>query len=114
MVTIGLRRGRRRRRRMTTTIPATMRQITIREPGPPDVLALTEGPVPRPGRGDVLIEVAYAGVNRPDCLQRAGLYAPPPDASPVPGLEVAGTVVECGEEVDAWRRGDRVCALTPG
>ena len=96
------------------TIPPTMRYIAMREAGPPDVLALAEGPVPQPGRDDVLIEVAYAGVNRPDCLQRAGLYAPPPDASPILGLEVAGTVVACGEAVGAWRPGDRVCALTPG
>jgi NADPH:quinone reductase len=99
---------------MAMTIPSTMSYIAMREPGPPDVLMQAEGAVPRPGPGDVLIEIAYAGVNRPDCLQRAGLYAPPPEASPVLGLEVAGTVVECGEGVDAWRPGDRVCALTPG
>jgi putative PIG3 family NAD(P)H quinone oxidoreductase len=91
-----------------------MQYVAMREPGPPDVMALTEGPVPRPRPGEVLIEVAYAGVNRPDCLQRAGLYAPPSDASPVLGLEVAGTVVECGEDVGTWRPGDAVCALTPG
>ena len=95
-------------------LPSTMRYIAAREPGPPDVLALAEGPVPVPGAGDVLIEVSYAGVNRPDCLQRAGAYPPPADASPVIGLEVAGTVVARGEGVSAWAVGDRVCALTPG
>jgi NADPH2:quinone reductase len=62
----------------------------------------------------VLIQVAAAGVNRPDCLQRAGAYAPPPGASDLPGLEVAGTIVALGEGVDSWRVGDRACALTPG
>jgi NADPH2:quinone reductase len=95
-------------------IPATMRYIAAREPGPPDVLALTEGPVPAPQAGEVLIGVSHAGVNRPDCLQRAGAYPPPPDASPVIGLEVAGIVVACGEGVTAWTIGDHVCALTPG
>ncbi len=96
------------------SLPATMRFAVTREPGPPDVLMLAEGPVPRPGAGDVLIEVSYAGVNRPDCLQRAGAYPPPPDASPVIGLEVAGTIAACGDGVKEWRVGDRVCALTPG
>ena len=95
-------------------LPPTMRYIAAREPGPPDVLALAEGPVPRPQAGEVLIEVSYAGVNRPDCLQRAGAYPPPADASPVIGLEVAGTVAACGEGVSAWKVGDAVCALTPG
>ena len=95
-------------------IPATMRYIAAREPGPPDVLALAEGPVPTAGPGEVLIAVGYAGVNRPDCLQRAGAYPPPADASPVIGLEVAGTVAACGEGVSAWKVGDAVCALTPG
>ena len=95
-------------------LPPTMRYIAAREPGPPGVLALAEGPVPRPQAGEVLIEVSYAGVNRPDCLQRAGAYPPPADASPVIGLEVAGTVAACGEGVSAWKVGDAVCALTPG
>ncbi len=96
------------------TLPATMRHIAIREPGPPDVLVPAEGPVPAPGPGDVLIEVAYAGVNRPDCLQRSGAYPPPADASPIVGLEVSGTIVALGEGVTGWKVGDRVCALTPG
>jgi len=95
-------------------LPATMRYVAAREPGPPDVLALADGPLPQPKAGEVLIEVSHAGVNRPDCLQRAGAYPPPSDASPIIGLEVAGTVVACGEGVTSWRVGDVVCALTPG
>jgi len=95
-------------------IPASMRYVAAREPGPPDVLGIAEGPVPQPKRGEVLIAVSHAGVNRPDCLQRAGAYPPPPDASPVIGLEVAGTVVALGEDAHGWHVGDRVCALTPG
>ncbi len=91
-----------------------MRYIAAREPGPPDVLALAEGPLPHPKPGEVLIEVAAAGVNRPDCLQRAGAYPPPADASPIIGLEVAGTVVALGPNATGVAIGDRVCALTPG
>ena len=96
------------------SLPATMRHIAVREPGPPDVLVAAEGPLPRPKAGEVLIEVSHAGVNRPDCLQRAGSYAPPPDASPIVGLEVAGVVAALGDGVTSWRVGDEVCALTPG
>ncbi len=99
---------------MPATIPATMRYVATREPGPPDVLALDQAPTPAPKPGDVLIEVAYAGVNRPDCIQRAGHYPPPADASPILGLEVAGTVVAVGEGKSEWSVGDKVCALTPG
>jgi putative PIG3 family NAD(P)H quinone oxidoreductase len=95
-------------------LPATMRYVAAREPGPPDVLQIQQTGVPAPKRGEVLIRVAYAGVNRPDCMQRAGGYPPPPDASPIIGLEVAGTVVALGEGVGATRIGDIVCALTPG
>jgi NADPH2:quinone reductase len=95
-------------------LPTTMRYVAMREPGPPDVLVEATGPVPQPGPGEVLIEVAYAGVNRPDCLQRSGAYPPPADASPVVGLEVAGRVAALGEGVTTWRVGDEVCALTPG
>jgi putative PIG3 family NAD(P)H quinone oxidoreductase len=95
-------------------IPSTMRHIAMREPGPPDVLAIGEGPVPEPGPNDVLIRVRYAGVNRPDCIQRSGNYPPPPGASPIIGLEVGGVVVATGANVSAWRDGDEVCALTPG
>jgi len=96
------------------SIPKTMRYIAVREPGPPDVLAIAETSVPSLKPGEVLIEVAVAGVNRPDCIQRAGLYPPPPDASPILGLEVAGAVVALGDGVTSWRVGDQVCALTPG
>src|SRR5215471_13752745 len=96
------------------TIPSTMRYIAAREPGPPDVLVLAEGPVPSAKSGEVLIKVSYAGVNRPDLLQRAGAYPPPPDASPIIGLEIAGEIVVLGDGVTAWKTGDHVCALTPG
>ena len=96
------------------TLPTTMRYVAIREPGPPGVLVPAEGPVPVAKPGEVLIEVAFAGVNRPDCLQRSGAYPPPPDASPIVGLEVAGRIAALGEGVTQWKVGDEVCALTPG
>lgn len=99
---------------MPATIPSTMRYVAMREPGPPDVLGLGQAPTPAPKNGEVLIDVAYAGVNRPDCIQRAGHYPPPADASPILGLEVAGTVVAVGEGTSEWSVGDSVCALTPG
>jgi NADPH2:quinone reductase len=99
---------------MPMPLPKTMRHVAARQPGPPEVLALVEGPVPQPRAGEVLIEVTAAGVNRPDCLQRAGAYPPPPDASPIIGLEVAGKVVARGPGVRGVKVGDRVCALTPG
>src|SRR4029453_7128890 len=95
-------------------LPNSMRYIAVREKGPPDVMYAADGPVPQPKPGEVLIEVAYAGVNRPDCLQRAGAYPPPPDASPILGLEIAGRVVALGDGVQEWKVGDDVCALTPG
>jgi len=95
-------------------LPESMRHVAAREPGPADVLHLVDGARPEPRAGEVLIRVAYAGVNRPDCLQRAGGYPPPPDASPIIGLEVAGTIVAVGSDVAGWRVGDVVCALTPG
>jgi len=95
-------------------LPSTMRYVAIREPGPPDVLVTAEGPLPAAKPGEVLIEVAYAGVNRPDCLQRSGAYPPPPDASPIVGLEVAGRIAALGYGVTEWKVGDDVCALTPG
>jgi putative PIG3 family NAD(P)H quinone oxidoreductase len=91
-----------------------MRYVAAREAGPPEVLHIAEGPLPAAGPGEVLIEVAYAGVNRPDCLQRAGAYPPPPDASSIIGLEVAGRIVALGDGVTEWKVGDAVCALTPG
>src|SRR5215831_9387474 len=94
--------------------PKTMRYVNAREPGPPEVLEVAQMAVPSPKPGEVLVEVAYAGVNRPDCVQRAGLYPPPPDASPVIGLEVSGRVVALGDGVTQWKVGDVICALTPG
>jgi putative PIG3 family NAD(P)H quinone oxidoreductase len=88
--------------------------IEISRPGEPEVLRPVERPDPRPGAGEVLIAVAAAGVNRPDVLQRRGRYPPPPGASDIPGLEVAGTVAAVGTGVDGWRVGDRVCALVSG
>ena len=92
----------------------TMRVIEISEPGGPEVLVPAERAVPVAGAGEIVIRVAYAGVNRPDALQRAGAYAPPPDASDLPGLECSGTVVETGPGVTRWSVGDKVCALLPG
>jgi NADPH2:quinone reductase len=91
-----------------------MLAIEIREPGGPDVLTPVERPIPAPAAGDVLIKVVAAGVNRPDVAQRQGTYPPPPGASDIPGLEVAGTVEQVGGEVRDWRVGDRVCALVAG
>lgn len=95
-------------------LPETMAVVEIREPGGPDVLVPARRPVPRPGHGEILIAVAAAGVNRPDVMQRQGRYPPPPGASDLPGLEVAGRVALTGPGVDAWKAGDAVCALTPG
>jgi putative PIG3 family NAD(P)H quinone oxidoreductase len=92
----------------------TMAAIEIAKPGGPDVLRLCERPVPSPLANEVLIEVAAAGVNRPDCLQRAGLYPPPPGASDIPGLEAAGTIVAAGDGVDASAIGRKVMALVAG
>ncbi|WP_323767466.1 NAD(P)H-quinone oxidoreductase [Marinovum sp.] len=92
----------------------TMQAVEITAPGGPDVLQLTERPVPEPGPADVVIRVAWAGVNRPDALQRAGAYAPPPGASDLPGLEAAGEIVAIGSNVSDRTVGDKVCALLPG
>ena len=91
-----------------------MMAIEIREPGGPEVLVPVERPRPAPGPGEVLIKVAAAGVNRPDVMQRRGQYAPPPGASDIPGLEVAGTIDAVGADVSDWRVGDTVCALVAG
>jgi NADPH:quinone reductase len=95
-------------------LPDSMRQIEISQPGAPEVMQIAHAPLPQPRADDVLIEVAYAGVNRPDCAQRAGTYPPPPDASPILGLEVAGRIAARGDAVRDWNVGDEVCALTPG
>ncbi len=95
------------------SLPTTMRAVEISEPGGPEVLRLCERPVPTPQAGEIVIRVAYAGVNRPDALQRAGSYAPPKGASDLPGLEAAGEVVAAGPGA-GWSVGDQVCALLPG
>lgn len=99
---------------MSEMLPETMQAAGFDAPGGPDVLRLETLPVPRPGPGEVLIKVAYAGVNRPDVIQRMGFYPPPPGASPIPGLEIAGEVVALGEGVDAVLLGQPVCALVSG
>ena len=99
---------------MAESIPRMMKAISIAEPGGPAVLSEIDFPVPRPGPSDVLIRVVAAGVNRPDVLQRLGRYPVPPDASPLPGLEVAGEIVAVGSTVTRWSTGDRVMALTHG
>ena len=96
------------------TLSHSMLAMEISSPGGPEVLLPCSVPVPVPGHGQIIIRVAYAGVNRPDALQRAGAYAPPPSASPLPGLECSGTVVEVGPGVTRWQIGDKVCALLPG
>jgi putative PIG3 family NAD(P)H quinone oxidoreductase len=92
----------------------TMQAVEITQPGGPEVLTPTTRPRPVARAGEVVIRLAYAGVNRPDALQRAGLYAPPPGASDLPGLEGAGEIVALGAGVSGWQVGDRVCALLPG
>ena len=91
-----------------------MRVIEITEAGAPEVLKLAERARPVPRHGEILIKVAYAGVNRPDALQRAGAYAPPKGASDLPGLEASGEVAAIGAGVSEWAVGDKVCALLPG
>ena len=99
---------------LSDVVPTTISAIGFDAPGGPDVLVLESVDTPTPGDDDVLIRVAYAGVNRPDCIQRAGAYPPPPGASPILGLEVAGEVVAVGANVPAEMLGGRVAALTPG
>ncbi len=92
-------------------LPTSMRQIRFEGSGGPDVIRIETAPVPVPGPGQVLVEVVAAGVNRPDCLQRAGGYPPPPGATDIPGLEIGGRVVALGEGVTTPKLGDEVCAL---
>lgn len=91
-----------------------MTAIEISRPGDPDVLMPVERPVPTAGSGEVLIKVGAAGVNRPDVMQRLGRYPPPPGASDIPGLEIAGTIETVGSSAGAWKVGDAVCALVAG
>ncbi|MGE4372532.1 MAG: NAD(P)H-quinone oxidoreductase [Xanthobacter sp.] len=99
---------------LPASVPATMTAITIGAFGGPEVLVPGERPTPVPGPGEILVKVETAGVNRPDVMQRKGLYPPPPGASDVPGLEIAGTVVALGPQTSRYKLGDKVCALVPG
>lgn len=99
---------------LTVTTVMGMYAITIREPGAPDVLEWNEQPDPAPGPGEVLVDVAAAGVNRADLMQRQGAYPPPAGASEIIGLECSGTIAELGEGVSGWQVGDQVCALLAG
>ena len=102
---------------MSDSLPATMVAIEIQQPGPPEALVPADRPVPQPQAGEVLIKIAAAGVNRPDVLQRMGHYPVPPGASDIPGLEVAGEIVEGDAQAMAQAGlaiGDRVCALVAG
>jgi len=99
---------------VSKNLPADMTAIEISTAGKPDVLRPVRRPLPVPATGEVLIRVAAAGVNRPDCLQRRGIYPPPDGASDLPGLEVSGTIVALADDVTTWSVGDRVCALLTG
>src|SRR3954462_4923977 len=95
-------------------LPHKMRAVEVSKPGGPEVLQLAERPLPAPKPSEILVKVAAAGVNRPDVLQRMGLYAVPPDASDLPGLEIAGEVASVGSQVKNTKVGDKVCALVHG
>jgi NADPH:quinone reductase len=99
---------------MAEIIPESMTAIGFDAPGGPEVLRPVTLPVPSPGAGQVLVRTAFAGVNRPDVVQRQGLYPPPPDASPIPGLEIAGRIVAIGPQVEPELLGRQVCALVAG
>ena len=96
------------------TLPPTMNFVDHGTGGGPEVLTPRQCQTPSPQAGEVLVKVAFAGVNRPDCLQRSGRYPPPPGASPIVGLEISGEVLALGEGVTQWRIGDKICALTNG
>src|SRR5215470_13814319 len=95
-------------------LPKSMTCIAIREPGGPEVLVATSAPVPSPGEGEILVKVIAAGVNRPDVMQRQGRYPPPKGATEIPGLEIAGEIVEIGRGIRRWKLGDKVIALVVG
>src|SRR6516164_4725338 len=105
---------RQRRTFAMPALPAQMTAIAIRAPGAADMLVPEQRPLPRPADGEVLVKVAAAGVNRPDVMQRQGLYPPPPGATDIPGLEIAGEVVALGAGVKRWKLGDKVMALVVG
>ena len=97
-----------------TKLPSHMTAIVIKTPGGAEMLVPEQRAVPAPGDGEILVKVAAAGVNRPDVMQRKGLYPPPPGAPDIPGLEIAGEVVALGANVKRWKLGDRVMALVIG
>jgi NADPH2:quinone reductase len=97
-----------------SSLPSRMTAIGIKTPGGPETLVPEERPVPTPGAGEILVKVAAAGVNRPDVMQRKGLYPPPKGAPDIPGLEIAGDVVALGSGVTRWKTGDKVMALVIG
>ncbi len=97
-----------------TIIPEMMSVIEITTPGEPDVLKITTRPTPQPTGNEVLLRIHAAGVNRPEVLQRRGLYPPPPGATDIPGLEAAGEIAAIGPDVSGLEVGDKVCALLPG
>src|SRR5687767_9735007 len=99
---------------MASELPETMCAIELKSPGGPEMLVPALRPLPQPGQGELLVRVAAAGVNRPDVLQRQGNYPPPPGASDIPGLEIAGEVVEVGPGATRYKPGDRVTALVTG
>ena len=99
---------------MATDLPETMCAVEIKAPGGPEVLVPVLRPLPKPGKGEILVKVVAAGVNRPDVLQRQGGYPPPKGASDIPGLEIAGCVVAVGEGASRFEQGDEVCALVAG
>ena len=99
---------------MAAQLPDMMTAVEITSPGGPDVLKPTKRPVPKPGAGEVLVQVAAAGINRPDVFQRMGNYNPPPGTTDIPGLEVAGKVVALGDGAQGWSVGDELCALVAG
>jgi putative PIG3 family NAD(P)H quinone oxidoreductase len=96
------------------TLPSSMRQVAVREPGGADMLSAVDAPLPTVAPGEVLVKVAWAGVNRPDISQRTGSYPPPADASPILGLEVSGTIAAVAADVTQWKVGDRLCSLVAG
>src|SRR4030081_1605026 len=102
------------RGRAAMTLPATMTAIAIRAPGGPEMLVPEQRPVPVPGPGEILVKVAAAGVNRPDVMQRQGLYPPPKGAPDIPGLEIAGEVAALGTDAKRWKLGDKGTALVIG
>src|SRR5215213_3731951 len=109
-----LNRRRKFKDRAMSDIPAQMTAIGIKEAGSPEMLEPQQRPVPKPGAGEILVKVRAAGVNRPDVMQRKGLYPPPPGAPDIPGLEICGDVVALGQGATRWKTGDRVMALVVG